>query len=93
VSINVRLLTGYRAPDGSVFSREGRCRAFDAGAQGILFGGGGGVVVLKRLEEALADGDNVHAVVLGSAVNNDGALKVGYTAASAWRGATWAGRS
>ena len=82
VSINTQLLTGYRAADGSVFSRSGKCRAFDAGAEGILFGGGGGVVVLKRLEDALADGDNVHAVVLGSAVNNDGALKVGYTAPS-----------
>ena len=82
VSINTQLLTGYRSPDGAVFSREGRCRAFDAGAQGILFGGGAGVVVLKRLEDALADGDNIHAVILGSAVNNDGALKVGYTAPS-----------
>ncbi|HYN20533.1 MAG TPA: beta-ketoacyl synthase N-terminal-like domain-containing protein, partial [Thermoanaerobaculia bacterium] len=82
VSINTQLLTGYRAADGSVFSRSGKCRAFDAGAQGILFGGGGGVVVLKRLEDALADRDNIHAAVLGSAVNNDGALKVGYTAPS-----------
>ncbi len=82
VSINVQLLTGYRSPDGSVFSREGHCRAFDAGAQGILFGGGAGVVVLKRYEDALADGDNIHALILGSAVNNDGALKVGYTAPS-----------
>ncbi len=82
VSINVHLLHGYKSPDGSVFSREGHCRAFDAGAQGILFGGGAGVLVLKRLEDALVDGDNIQAVILGSAVNNDGALKVGYTAPS-----------
>jgi amino acid adenylation domain-containing protein len=82
VSINVHLLTGYRAAEGSVFAKSGKCRAFDAGAEGILFGGGAGVVVLKRAEDALRDRDNVHALVLGSAVNNDGALKVGYTAPS-----------
>jgi amino acid adenylation domain-containing protein len=82
VSINVHLLTGYRSPDGSVFARNGRCRAFDAGAEGILFGGGAGVLVLKRAEDAVRDGDNIHALILGSAVNNDGALKVGYTAPS-----------
>jgi amino acid adenylation domain-containing protein len=82
VSINVHLLTGYRSPDGSVFARSGQCRAFDAGAEGILFGGGSGVVVLKRAEDAFAAGDNIRALILGSAVNNDGALKVGYTAPS-----------
>jgi amino acid adenylation domain-containing protein len=82
VSINVNLLAGYLAPEGGVFAREGRCRAFDAGAQGILFGQGGGIVVLKRLADALADGDTVRAVIRGSAVNNDGNLKVGYTAPS-----------
>jgi amino acid adenylation domain-containing protein len=82
VSINVHLLTGYKSADGSVFARSGKCKAFDAGAEGILFGGGAGVVVLKRAEDALRDGDNVRALILGSAVNNDGALKVGYTAPS-----------
>jgi amino acid adenylation domain-containing protein len=82
VSINVHLLHGYQAAEGSVFAKTGRCRAFDAGAEGILFGGGAGVVVLKRAEEALRDGDNVQALILGSAVNNDGSLKVGYTAPS-----------
>jgi amino acid adenylation domain-containing protein len=82
VSINVHLLTGYKAAEGSVFAKSGKCKAFDAGAEGILFGGGAGVVVLKRAEDALRDGDNIHAVILGSAVNNDGALKVGYTAPS-----------
>jgi amino acid adenylation domain-containing protein len=82
VSLNMSLLAGYRRKDGSVFSPDGRCRAFDARAQGILFGGGAGLVALKRLEDALADGDAVRAVIRGSAVNNDGAFKVGYTAPS-----------
>ena len=82
-----------------ILSPDGHCRAFDAGAQGTVFGSGVGVVVLKRLDDALADGDHVHAVIQGSAINNDGALKVGYTApsvdgqaeviarcAQAWRG-------
>ncbi|HYG64725.1 MAG TPA: beta-ketoacyl synthase N-terminal-like domain-containing protein, partial [Thermoanaerobaculia bacterium] len=82
VSLNVNLLGGYLRKEGSVFSPDGRCRAFDARAQGILFGGGAGLVVLKRLEDAIADGDTVRAVILGSAVNNDGGLKAGYTAPS-----------
>ena len=82
VSLNMSLLAGYRRKEGSVFSPDGRCRAFDARAQGILFGGGAGLVALKRLEDALADGDAVRAVIRGSAVNNDGSFKVGYTAPS-----------
>jgi amino acid adenylation domain-containing protein len=82
VSLNMSLLAGYRRKEGSVFSPDGRCRAFDARAQGILFGGGAGLVALKRLEDALADGDSIRAVIRGSAVNNDGAFKVGYTAPS-----------
>jgi acyl transferase domain-containing protein len=82
VSINVNLLAGYLARDGGVLSPAGRCRAFDAGADGMLFGHGGGVVVLKRLADALADGDTVRAVLRGSAVNNDGSLKVGFAAPS-----------
>ncbi|HEY0782246.1 MAG TPA: beta-ketoacyl synthase N-terminal-like domain-containing protein, partial [Thermoanaerobaculia bacterium] len=82
VSINTSLLHGYRRKEGSVFSPEGRCRAFDAGAEGILFGGGLGIVVLRRTEDAVADGDTIRAVIRGSAVNNDGGLKVGYTAPS-----------
>jgi phthiocerol/phenolphthiocerol synthesis type-I polyketide synthase E len=81
VSITVPLKTGYVAGQG-VFSPDGRCRAFDAAGDGTVIGSGVGVVVLKRLSDALADGDHVHAVVLGSAVNNDGAQKVGYTAPS-----------
>jgi acyl transferase domain-containing protein len=82
VSINQKLRRGYRYTEGGIASPDGRCCAFDASAQGTLFGSGVGVVVLKRLKEALADGDQVRAVIKGSAINNDGALKVGYTAPS-----------
>lgn len=73
---------GYHYEEGMIFSPDGHCRAFDAEAKGTVIGSGAGVVVLKRLKEALADGDWVHAVVKGSAVNNDGANKTGYTAPS-----------
>ncbi|HEV7509451.1 MAG TPA: beta-ketoacyl synthase N-terminal-like domain-containing protein [Thermoanaerobaculia bacterium] len=82
VSINVAQREGYRFQEDSILSPDGHCRAFDAGARGTLFGGGVGVVALKRLADALADGDPVRAVILGSAVNNDGAAKAGYTAPS-----------
>jgi len=82
VSINVKQRTGYRYLEGGMESPDGRCRAFDAAAQGTIFGSGAGLVVLKRLEDALADGDHIHAVIKGSAINNDGSLKVGYTAPS-----------
>ncbi|HAX85129.1 MAG TPA: polyketide synthase [Cyanobacteria bacterium UBA11370] len=65
-----------------IVSPDGQCRAFDAKANGTIGGNGIGVVVLKRLEDALADGDYIYAVIKGSAINNDGALKVGYTAPS-----------
>lgn len=70
--------TGYLP--GSPLSPTGRCRPFDAAADGTVGGNGVGAVVLKRLDRALADGDTVHAVILGSAVNNDGAGKVGFAA-------------
>jgi amino acid adenylation domain-containing protein len=73
---------GYRYEEGMVFSRDGRCRTFDAGASGFVGGSGVGVVVLRRLADALRDGDPIRAVVRGSAVNNDGAFKVGFTAPS-----------
>jgi phthiocerol/phenolphthiocerol synthesis type-I polyketide synthase E len=73
---------GYWAHDGGILSPDGRCRAFDAAATGTVPGCGVGVVVLKRLEEALADHDHVYATILGSAVNNDGKEKIGYTAPS-----------
>lgn len=73
-------LHGYVHEPGGIFSPDGLCRPFDEHAEGTIPGDGAGVVVLKRLEDALADGDVVHGVILGSAVNNDGARKVGYTA-------------
>ena len=72
--------TGYRSHPGSILSPTGRCRAFDAEADGTVGGNGVAAVLLKRLDRALADGDTVHAVILGSAVNNDGAGKVGFHA-------------
>ncbi|HVR97664.1 MAG TPA: type I polyketide synthase, partial [Thermoanaerobaculia bacterium] len=74
--------TGYLYQEGGVMSPDGHCRAFSAGAQGAVGGSGLGIVVLKRLADALADGDTIRAVIKGSAVNNDGAAKVGFTAPS-----------
>lgn len=73
---------GYQYQDGMIFSPDGHCRAFDAEARGTVIGSGAGVVVLKRLKDATADGDWIHAVIKGSAVNNDGSHKSGYTAPS-----------
>jgi iturin family lipopeptide synthetase A len=71
---------GYRYEEGMIFSRDGHCRAFDAEATGTIGGEGVGVVVLKRLQDAIADGDNIHAVIRGSGINNDGFNKMAYTA-------------
>ncbi|MCP4654123.1 MAG: hypothetical protein GY856_01760 [bacterium] len=73
---------GYRYLEGGIQSSDGHCRAFDAAAEGMVSSSGAGVVVLKRLADALADGDRIHAVVKATAVNNDGAVKVGFTAPS-----------
>ena len=81
-SVNVPPRVGYLYQPGGILSPDGHCRAFDARAAGTVPGSGVGVVVLKRLADALADGDTVRAVILGSAVNNDGSAKVGYTAPS-----------
>jgi acyl transferase domain-containing protein/acyl carrier protein len=72
--------TGYRYQPGGIYSPDGHCRAFDAKANGTIAGNGVGIVVLKRLEDALAEGDRIHAVIKGSAINNDGGNKVSYTA-------------
>jgi phthiocerol/phenolphthiocerol synthesis type-I polyketide synthase E len=82
VSVRVPHRVGYFCRAGSIHSPDGHCRAFDAKAQGTVFGSGVGIVVLKRLTEAVADRDHIYAVVKGSAVNNDGSAKVGYTAPS-----------
>jgi acyl transferase domain-containing protein len=73
---------GYEYQEGMIFSSDGHCRAFDSEARGTVIGSGVGVVILKRLEEALEDGDWIHAVIRGSAVNNDGSDKTGYSAPS-----------
>lgn len=73
---------GYLYQQGMILSPDGHCRAFDAAAQGIVSGEGVGIVVLKRLSEALADGDTIRAIIRGAAINNDGSVKVGYTAPS-----------
>jgi acyl transferase domain-containing protein len=80
VAINVPHRTGYLYRPGGIVAPDGHCRVFDARAQGTIFGSGAGVVVLKRLADALADGDTIHAVIKGSATNNDGALKASFTA-------------
>ena len=82
VSILFLSKQGYMYQEGGQDSPDGHCRTFDAQASGTIFGDGVGVVVLKRLDDALADGDTIHAVIRGSAINNDGSLKVGYTAPS-----------
>ena len=73
---------GYMYREGEILSRDGHCRAFDADSSGTVFSSGAGIVVLRRLDDALADHDTIHAVILGSAINNDGARKVGYLAPS-----------
>jgi acyl transferase domain-containing protein len=80
VSINVPQRAGYWCEEGGIASPDGHCRAFDAGAQGTVFGDGVGILVLKRAAEALADGDRVLALIKGSAINNDGGARIGYTA-------------
>ncbi|MFF8772661.1 SDR family NAD(P)-dependent oxidoreductase [Kitasatospora sp. NPDC015120] len=82
VSIGSPLEQGYQYEPGGILSPDGHCRPFDAAAGGTVPGNGAGVVVLRRLADARRDGDTVDAVVLGSAVNNDGSLKAGYTAPS-----------
>src|SRR6266851_1046159 len=75
ISSQVPQVTGYRHEEGGILSPDGHCRAFDAAAQGTVSGNGGAIVVLKRLADALADGDTVYAVIRGGAINNDGADK------------------
>jgi len=79
-SIRVPQASGYLFSEGGVHSADGRCRPFDASAGGIVGGSGAGAVLLKRLSDAQRDGDPIHAVILGSAVNNDGAKKISFTA-------------
>ncbi|CAG9164008.1 type I polyketide synthase [Cupriavidus pampae] len=82
VWLNLLQDAGYRHQAGAILSSDGHCRAFDASADGTVLGSGAGIVVLKRLAQALEDGDTIHAVIRATAINNDGADKVGYTAPS-----------
>jgi acyl transferase domain-containing protein/acyl carrier protein len=82
VAINSRQGSGYLYQEGGIGSSDGHCRAFDAKAGGTVGGNGVGIVVLKRLIDALDDGDYIHALIKGSAINNDGAIKMGYTVPS-----------
>ena len=82
VSVNFPQRGGYLYQEGMILSPDGHCRPFDAEAKGTRPGAGAGIVVLKRLSDALADGDSIHAVIRGAAINNDGAGKAGYTAPS-----------
>ena len=81
-SLSVPTRVGYWYREGMILSPDGKCRAFDARAQGTVPADGVGAVVLKRLAEALSDGDDIHAVIHGVAINNDGDSKVGFTAPS-----------
>ncbi len=82
VSINVPQQVGYLYQKSGIASPDGHCRAFDADARGTVGGSGVGIVLLKRVEDAEADGDHILALIKGTAINNDGAQKVGYTAPS-----------
>ncbi len=82
VSIHLPEVSGYMFHEGGTTSPDGHCRTFDARAKGFVSGHGAGIVVLKRLADALRDGDHIHAVIKGSGCNNDGSLKVSYTAPS-----------
>ena len=82
VAVSVPLMAGHIYVEEGIGSRDGHCRAFDASANGTVGGNGVALVMLKRLSDALRDGDHVHAVIRGTAVNNDGSAKVGYTAPS-----------
>src|SRR5215213_6045324 len=82
ITIWVPQKVGYKYDEGGILSPDGHCRAFDAAAKGTVNGSGVGIVILKRLEDALAEGDTIHAVIKGSAINNDGSQKAGYTAPS-----------
>lgn len=73
---------GYLYEEGEILSPDGHCRAFDHRSKGTVFGSGAGIAVLRRLDDAIEAGDHIYATVLGSAINNDGAGKVGYLAPS-----------
>jgi len=82
VSVQVPQKRGYLYQEGSILAPDGHCRAFDRDASGTVFSNGIGIVVLRRLRDAIADGDTIYAVIKGAALNNDGSSKVSFTAPS-----------
>lgn len=82
VSLTFHDTAGYKYKKDMILSPDGYCRAFDKNAAGTVGGNGVGIVLLKKLKDALRDGDNIHAIIKGSAINNDGIQKVGFTAPS-----------
>ncbi len=82
VSIGILQKAGYFYHEDGITSPDGMCRTFDAAGKGTVFGNGVGIVVLKRLSQAMRDGDSIQAVIRATAINNDGAQKVGLTAPS-----------
>jgi acyl transferase domain-containing protein len=82
VSVKCPQNAGYFYVEDGIQSPDGHTRSFDASARGTVFGSGVGIVVLKRLSDARADGDTIYAIIKGAAMNNDGSSKVGYTALS-----------
>lgn len=83
ISVRIPQIAGYMRHKGGIHSQDGHCCTFDANSTGVLFGSGGGLVLLKPLKNALQDGDTIYAVIKGTAINNDGGNKVGYSASSA----------
>jgi len=81
-SISLPKKSGYKYEDGMIKSPDGHCRAFDKDAKGTVGGDGIGLILIKKLENAVADRDHIYAVIKGSAINNDGADKIGFTAPS-----------
>src|SRR5258708_35426631 len=80
VTVYVPQTSGYMYEEGSILSQRGHCRVFDARADGTVFGNGLGAVVLRRVEDSQKEGDRIHSVIRGPAVNNDGSLKVCFAA-------------
>lgn len=83
VTVSIPRNYGYLYQQGGILSSDGHCKAFDADSDGAVLGEGCGVVILKPLEDALEDRDHIYALIKGSAINNDGSGKVGYTAPGA----------
>ncbi|MET0462947.1 MAG: amino acid adenylation domain-containing protein [Chitinophagaceae bacterium] len=82
VSVSLPVKAGYKFEPGMIMSKDGHTRSFDKSASGSVFGDGVGVLILKRLADAINDRDHIHCVIKGSGINNDGSSKIGYTAPS-----------